>query len=93
MSKNVKFVPLSPTGLGLSLGLIWGIATLLNGWLAIFGYCLNIVEAFSSMYIGYTPTFLGGIIGAIWGFFHGFIKGILIGYFYNLVTQRFSGPY
>ena len=93
MNPRLKFVPLSPLGLGISLGLIWAIATLLTGWLAIFGWCINLVEAFSSVYMGYKPSFLGGIIGAIWGFFHGLIKGLLIGYFYNLVTQKFSGPY
>ena len=41
------------------------------------------VDAMASLYIGYEPSFIGGIVGGIWGFFDGFIAGAVVAFFYN----------
>ncbi len=74
---------LSYKGLILALGFTWAIYLLFNGWVAIGGWATELVNVMGSYYIGYGPTFLGGIIGGIWGFIDGAIAGFLIALFYN----------
>ena len=75
---------LNVKALGLSLGLLWGGLTLLMGLSSImFNYCTQWVELLSTVYIGYKPTLLGSIIGAVWGFIDAGIVGVLIAWLYN----------
>lgn len=80
-SLNVK-------ALALSLGFTWAIGMLFLGWVAIFGWGIEIVDVLSSFYLGFEASFIGGIIGAIWGFVDGVITGLLIGYFYGLFEKQ-----
>ena len=76
---------LNGCALGFALGIIWGGSMLMLGWLgwlAQFG--VPVVHAISSVYLGFAPTFLGGIIGALWGAADFFIFGVLIAWLYNL---------
>jgi NhaP-type Na+/H+ or K+/H+ antiporter len=74
--------------LGLSLGLVWGLAVLLGTWwLLIFGYKGEIMGRLSQFYIGYSFTYIGAIMGLIWGFIDGFIAGVLIAWFYDLFSK------
>lgn len=75
-------------GLGIGLGIVWAIMMLFAGWTSIWGWGTMFVNTMSSVYIGYTPSFGGGIVGAIWGFVDGFIAGILLAFFYNLVCCK-----
>jgi len=70
--------------LTLSIGITWGIGMLFMGWVSAFGWGDYFVDVMSSVYIGYEPSFIGGIIGGIWGFVDGAIGGFLISLFYNL---------
>jgi len=72
----------------LGLGVSWSILVLLIGWTSIFGWGTKFVEMMSSIYIGFAPTFLGGIIGAIWGFFDGAIGGAVIAFVYNAIAKK-----
>ncbi len=74
----------------LSLGVTWSIFILLAGWMAMFGWGPAFVKVMASIYIGYQPTFLGAVIGAIWGFFDGAIGGFVFAFFYNFFLCRFS---
>ncbi|VVB85336.1 Uncharacterised protein [uncultured archaeon] len=58
------------------------------GWASIFGWGTKFVDVMSSVYIGFTPSFLGGIIGAVEGFFDGAIGGAIIAFVYNAVAER-----
>jgi len=79
---------LSVKGLAIGLGTSWAIYMLFAGWASMFGWCTKFVEMMSSIYVGFNSTFLGGIIGAIWGFVDGAIGGLLIATVYNAVTKR-----
>jgi hypothetical protein len=79
---------LSVKGLAISLGVAWAAAVLSIGWTSMFGWGTSIVEALSSLYIGYAPTWLGGIIGAAWGFVDGAVGGLIIALVYNAVVGR-----
>jgi len=72
----------------ISFGLALGAAC------AVFVFFLGIVAAFfewgivlaatlSSFLIGFGPSFVGSIAGAVWAFVVGFIFGLLVAWFYN----------
>ncbi|MFQ6063015.1 MAG: bacteriophage holin [Methanosarcinales archaeon] len=74
--------------LAVGLGISWAVCMLFVGWASIFGWGTKFVEIMSSVYIGFTPTFLGGIIGAIWGFIDGAIGGAIIALVYNVIVKK-----
>lgn len=68
----------------LAWGLAFGLLFLVMGLLAtFFGIGIELVDMASQMYIGYEPTFIGSVIGGIWGYVEGTILGLLIAYLYN----------
>ncbi len=79
---------LNVKALAVGLGASWGVCMLFVGWVSIFGWGTKFVEMMSSVYIGFTPTFLGGIIGAVWGFIDGAIGGAIIAVVYNAIAKR-----
>ena len=79
---------LSQKALGLSFGLVWGFTVLLaTWWLLITGSSGLTISTLSHFYFGYTFSWLGGIIGLIWGFVDGFIGGVIIAWLYNLFNK------
>lgn len=73
---------------GLAFGITWALGVLLLGFSAtFFDWGSNLVSVIGEMYIGYQPTFLGSIIGAIWGFVDLFITGVIIAVIYNFCTK------
>ena len=57
---------------------------ILNMW-SDWGRALQ--EIMASLYIGYKPTFLGSIIGGIWGFVDAGIGGIVVAWLYNKLAK------
>jgi hypothetical protein len=74
--------------LAVAIGVLWAIYVLFLGWIAAFGWGRELVTVLSSLYMGYKPTFLGGIIGGIWAFVDGAIAGAIIAWVYNLVAKK-----
>ena len=79
--------------LGLAVGVLWGIYTLMIGLTAsFFGYGSELVGIIGTLYIGYNATVLGAFIGMIWGFVDGFVVGYLIemlfSYFNRVKTSK-----
>lgn len=72
----------------IACGITWGLAMLFLAWVSSFGWGIRDVSVISDLYLGYKPTFLGGIIGALWGFVDGAIGGFLLSYFYNLLLKK-----
>ena len=91
MEKTTK---LSVIGLGLSVGLAWGLAVLAGGVLAlIFSGWANVqefTEFMNLIYSGWGMSFGQTLIMAIWAFSQGFVAGFLIGIFYNIFSKRFN---
>ncbi len=52
--------------LALSIAILWGGAMMVMGWIAPFGYGEEIVTLMGSLYLGYQPGFLGGVVGGLW---------------------------
>ncbi|WP_298628431.1 bacteriophage holin [uncultured Legionella sp.] len=75
---------LSPSGLGLSFGVFWGVSLLMLGLTTyLYSYGKPFVDAVSVLYLGYEPSIKGSIIGAILGFINAFLTGYIIAWLYN----------
>ena len=82
-----KTIKLNILSCALALGVTWGIAMVFAGWTSIFGWGSLFVKTMHSVYIGYEPSFIGGIIGGLWGFADGFFGGAVFAFFYNLFRK------
>lgn len=68
----------------LIVGIVWGLCIILVGWLAAAGWGNQlIVKSFSTLYIGFKPTFFGSIIGGLWGLLDGLVFCYLVVVLYN----------
>jgi len=75
---------LSVKGLALSIGILWAIGIFLMGIAAtVSGWGDSLVNLISSLYVGYSASLAGSIIGAIWALIDGLICGALIAWLYN----------
>ena len=74
--------------LGLALGIIWGVCMIFAGITSmLWGWGTKWMEVMSSFYVGYKATFLGSIIGGIWGFFDAGIGGVIVAWLYNKLSK------
>jgi len=75
---------LSVLSLGLAIGILCAIYMFFIGAVAwLFNWGTGLVELISSLYIGFSATLAGSIIGAVWAFIDGFIAGVVIAALYN----------
>ncbi|MFQ5953934.1 MAG: bacteriophage holin [Kiloniellales bacterium] len=94
MAEDYRHATLGVISFGLALGVTFTIVVFLLGVVAaIFGWGAEIARALASLYIGYGPTFVGSITGAVWAFANGFVIGVLIAWLYNrFLLRRRHGP-
>ena len=74
--------------LAVAMGAMWGGGMLFLGWASMLGWGVKAVDVMSSVYIGFSSSLLGSIIGAVWGFLDGAIGGIIIALVYNFFAAR-----
>tara|TARA_B100000959_G_scaffold61273_2_gene64391 strand:- start:1017 stop:1262 length:246 start_codon:yes stop_codon:yes gene_type:complete len=79
---------INPRALALSLGIFVGGALVVLGWIASFGWLENMVNAIGTVYLGYQPGFIGGLIGGLWGLIDWAIGGYIFGLLYNWASQK-----
>ena len=81
MTLNVK-------AFGLACGLTFGGAMMLLGIVDIFTAWGDAFGAvMSTVYIGYSPTILGSLIGGLWGFVDAGCGGVIIAWLYNRLAK------
>ena len=82
---------MSVRSVGLTAG-IFGAASMffLAWWLILTGNAEGPVTLFERIYIGYSFTPMGSVIGAAWGFIDFGIAGALFAWLYNLINKRFN---
>ena len=79
---------MSIRSVALTLGIIGGASMfLLAWWLIIIGNAEGPTTLLERMYIGYSFTPLGSVIGAIWGFVDFGIGGAIFAWLYNLINK------
>lgn len=77
---------LCPFTFGLALGLTCAIFTAVYAWIGwAWGYGVELITQYGSVYFGYAPTFIGGLWGALWGFAEGFIFGFVLVLIFDLL--------
>lgn len=71
----------------LAIALAWAFSVFIMGLLCAWtGYGSAMVFVFSSVYIGYAPTVLGSVIGAIWAFVDIIVFSAIVYFFYRIVA-------
>ena len=79
---------LSIRSVALTTGIFGGAAMFfLAWWLIIIGNAEGPTTLFERVYVGYSFTPLGSIIGAIWGFVDWGIAGAIFAWLYNLINK------
>jgi len=82
-------VKLDVKAFGLALGITWGLAMLVLGVIDIFTTWGDVWGSImSTIYLGYTPTLVGSIIGGLWGFCDAGIGGVIIAMVYNKLATK-----
>ncbi len=76
-----------PVALGVAIGVLWAIYVLCAGLVAMFGWSAALVNVLSSLYIGYSASVIGAIIGGVWAFIDGFVAGVVIAWVYNGIAK------
>lgn len=77
--------------LALAMGTVFAVAMLVFGLVAwATGLWTGAVEVIATAYLGYAPTPLGSVIGALWGFADGFVFAGLIGWLYNVYCRALA---
>jgi hypothetical protein len=68
----------------LTCGILWGAAVLLAAvWRLIFGYEGQVMSNLDHFYVGYSFSYVGAVVGGIWGFVDGAIGGLVFAWLYN----------
>ena len=89
MAEDHHHATLGVVSFGLAIGVTSAIFVFLLGIVAAaFGWGVQMAAALSSIYIGYGPSFVGAVAGAVWAFVEGLIAGVLIAWFYNRFLLR-----
>lgn len=85
MKLNVK-------AFSLSCAILWGLSILLiTLWFLIIGYQGNILKTLGNIYLGYSVSLVGAIIGLIWGFVDGLVIGAIFAWLYNKLIGNKTG--
>ena len=95
MANDGRRTTLGVISLGLALGVTWALTVFMLGIVAwLFDWGVVVAGTLSSLYIGYSPSFVGAVTGAVWGFVNGLVLGVLIALFYNrfLRARRRASP-
>jgi len=80
---------LSTCNLGISLGVVYGLTSMLLVYLGVwFGLARGINEAYSQIFHGWAVTYKGGLIAFCWGFLQGYISGVILANVYNFCSCR-----
>ena len=79
---------ISARSCGLTLGIFGAVSMfLLAWWLILIGNAEGPTTLFERVYIGYSFTPLGSVIGAAWGFVDWGIAGAIFAWLYNLINN------
>ena len=80
---------MSVRSLALTVAIFWSISLFfLAWWLILIGNAEGPTTLFERIYIGYSFTPIGSVIGAAWGFVDGGIAGAIFAWLYNLINKK-----
>lgn len=76
-------VRLSVKGLALALGLTWAAGVFVLGLVGAVGWGRELIDVLGSVYLGFRPTPIGILVGAVWAFVDGTLAGVVVAWLYN----------
>lgn len=75
---------LDPKRLGLAGGIVWGVGLFLTTVISIYtGYGAQFLHVLSSVYPGFDISWIGSVLGLVYGFVEAFIFFFLTALVYN----------
>ena len=76
---------LNPMAFGLACGILWALAVFLWTWVVILmgGSDYELFALLGKIYLGYSATPLGSVVGLVYGFVDGLIGGWIFAWVYN----------
>ncbi len=75
---------LNTKAFALACGIFWGATIFLaTVWLLVFGFEGQLMSNLDHFYFGYSFSFFGAVVGAVWGFVDGAIAGFIFAWLYN----------
>tara|TARA_B100000378_G_scaffold267196_1_gene253230 strand:- start:57 stop:305 length:249 start_codon:yes stop_codon:yes gene_type:complete len=82
---------MSVRALGLTAG-IFGSLTMffLAWWMILTGNAEGPTTLFERIYLGYSFTPVGSVIGALWGFIDFGIAGVIFAWLYNFINMKIN---
>ena len=85
MKLNVK-------AFAITFGLYWGFGLFfLTWWMILWNGASGDPTFIGKLYIGYSISPLGSIIGLIWALADGFVGGLIFAWLYNFILSKISG--
>ncbi len=76
----------------LTCGLVWGFALfIMTWWLIALEGATGDSTFIGRLYLGYTLSPIGSIIGLVWAFVDGAIGGAIFAWLYNVIVGRSKG--
>lgn len=88
-SGTIGYARLGVISFGLATGIAFALFVFLLGLVAaLTGWGAELAGALSSLFLGYSPSVVGAITGAVWAFVDGLIGGVLIAWLYNKLLLR-----
>ncbi len=80
---------MSVRSLALTVAIFWSSSLFfLAWWLILTGNAEGPTTLLERIYIGYSFTPIGSVIGAAWGFVDGGIAGAIFAWLYNLINKK-----
>jgi hypothetical protein len=87
--RNQNKSNLNAKNLGLAGGFLWGVTMLVGTWISMAsGWASGLFELTMGLYPGYSISFLGSVIGGIYGFVDAFIGLYIFGWLYNRFQNK-----
>ncbi|MEQ8652070.1 MAG: bacteriophage holin [Kiloniellales bacterium] len=89
MVETRYYATLGCISFGLAVGITAGVLVFLLGTAAsIFGWGVPLAVTLASVFVGFGPTLVGSVAGAVWAFASGFFVGVLVAWLYNRLLLR-----
>jgi len=84
MSLNIK-------AFSLTCGLLWGFGLFfITWWIILLEGITGEITLIGKVYLGYSISPVGSIIGLLWGLVDGIIAGALLAWLYNKLSQKMA---
>ncbi len=74
--------------MAVGMGIAWGLGIMCLGWISATGLGARVVSDLASLYLGYSSSLAGGLIGGAWAFVDAFLAGLVLAFAYNTLAGR-----